>query len=64
MRLIDADVLMTELDVTYLYSDRSRQAIYRKIKEQPTIDSQQPEWEEMTVICDCCGHTIHIKKER
>jgi hypothetical protein len=30
------------------------------IKEQP---SAQPEWEELLVICDNCGHAIHVKRQ-
>jgi hypothetical protein len=22
-----------------------------------------PEWDEMIVICDCCGHAIHVKRQ-
>ena len=27
------------------------------------ISALQSEWEEMIVICDNCGHAIHVKKE-
>ena len=26
---------------------------------QPTVQS---DWDEMLIICDCCGHAIHVKK--
>ena len=25
--------------------------------------SAQQEWNEMIVICDCCGHAIHVKRQ-
>lgn len=27
------------------------------------LPSAQPDWNEMIVICDCCGHTIHVKRQ-
>lgn len=26
------------------------------------LPSAQPDWNEMIVICDCCGHAIHVKR--
>lgn len=26
------------------------------------LPSAQAEWNEMIVICDCCGHAIHVKR--
>lgn len=26
------------------------------------MPSAQPDWNEMIVICDCCGHAIHVKR--
>lgn len=26
------------------------------------LPSAEPEWNEMVVICDCCGHAIHVKR--
>ena len=26
------------------------------------LPSVQPDWNEMIVICDCCGHAIHVKR--
>lgn len=25
--------------------------------------SAQPDWNEMVVICDCCGHAIQVKRQ-
>lgn len=27
------------------------------------LPSAQPEWEELLVICDNCGHAIHVKRQ-
>lgn len=27
------------------------------------LPSVQPDWDEMIVICDCCGHAIHVKRQ-
>lgn len=27
------------------------------------LPSAQAEWNEMIVICDCCGHAIHVKRQ-
>lgn len=27
------------------------------------LPSAQPDWNEMMVICDCCGHAIHVKRQ-
>lgn len=37
-----------------------RNAAKRTIKDLP---SAQPDWNEMLVICDCCGHAIHVKRK-
>ena len=26
------------------------------------LPSAGPDWNEMVVICDCCGHAIHVKR--
>lgn len=26
------------------------------------LPPEQPDWNEMIVICDCCGHAIHVKR--
>lgn len=26
------------------------------------LPAAQPDWDEMLVICDCCGHAIHAKR--
>ena len=26
------------------------------------LPSAQQDWDEMIVICDCCGHAIHVKR--
>lgn len=36
-------------------------ARYEAVLELP---SAQPDWDEMLVICDCCGHAIHVKRIR
>ena len=35
------------------------------ITERDVLDcpSAQPEWEELLVICDNCGHAIHVKQQ-
>ena len=27
------------------------------------LPSAQPDWNEMVVICDCCGHAIQVKRQ-
>ena len=35
----------------------------RIINENGIEFSPQPDWNEMLVICDNCGHAIHVKRE-
>ena len=30
------------------------------VRNQPPA---QPDWNEMVVICDCCGHAIQVKRQ-
>ena len=32
------------------------------LKALKDLPSAQPDWDEMLVICDCCGHAIHVKR--
>lgn len=36
-------------------SDIDRQTILN-------LPSVQPDWDEMLITCDCCGHAIHVKR--
>lgn len=64
MRLIDADALIAKLEerkdpfvsIGYL-SGLCKAQEY--IDDAPTVE---PWWDEILVICDNCGHAIHIKK--
>ena len=28
-----------------------------------SLPSVQPDWDEMVVICDCCGHAIKVERK-
>ena len=62
MRLIDADAMMKRLE-EWNTSDSTDKALYNfalhRILEQPTI---KPDWTELMVICDNCGHAIHVNR--
>lgn len=42
-----------------VFSDIAQNRIQTWLEEVP---SAQPEWDEMMVICDCCGHAITVKR--
>ena len=44
----------------HLTADDCKDAAASVFEELP---SAQPEWEEMLVICDNCGHAIHVKRQ-
>lgn len=44
----------------FTYGDKVCKAIVSRIMQLP---SAQPDWNEMIVICDCCGHAIHVKRQ-
>lgn len=55
-RLIDADVFRKRID---RYPPEIRDAVKKELRYTPTIE---PDWNEMLVICDNCGHAIHVKR--
>lgn len=70
MRMIDADALKEKIVdnsylITYDYEFKSVESgmsltgIQQAIDEMPTVE---PSWDEMLVICDNCGHAIHVKR--
>lgn len=69
MRLIDADALRDRLQ-NLAYNDwnqgvtTSWSNAYNECADMvDDMPSVQPDWNEMIVICDCCGHTIHVKRQ-
>ncbi len=59
LRLLGNDELMQ-------YADIIQKGFFQEIDNAPTIDPQElptaeGDWNEMIVICDCCGHAIHVK---
>lgn len=57
MRAIDGDALWMDIAHSMDYCED----ILEIIERQPTIE---PDWTEMMVICDNCGHAIHVKRNR
>jgi hypothetical protein len=61
-RLIDADALIGKYGDWYT-EEGTEEGYIGTIKgivdSMPTIE---PDWEEMLVICDNCGHAIRVKK--
>lgn len=60
MRLIDADAL---IKMTILNPDHVPYITRTDVEDTPTIELNRLEWEELLVICDNCGHAIHVTKE-
>lgn len=62
MRMIDADLIQYEPMLSAkgngMYED-VMVAYKSQIDEQPTIEL---DWTELMVICDNCGHAIHVKR--
>ena len=47
---------------TYIgYGTYNPEVLSQYLKEY-FISSAQPDWDEMLVTCDCCGHAIHVKR--
>ena len=69
MRLIDADAFRDRLQnlayndwnqgVTTSWADAYNECA-DMVDDMPSV---QPDWNEMLVICDCCGHAIHVKRQ-
>ena len=59
MRLIDADALITWFEEHFDDEYVTVGFVTGLIKDEPTIE---PDWAELMVICDNCGHAIHIKR--
>lgn len=43
--------------------EQRRGQINEDIETIKALPPAQPEWDEMLVICDCCGHAIHVKRQ-
>lgn len=54
------DVLALSKDVTLKNCAKHRCVDTTEINLLPSV---QPDWNEMIVICDCCGHAIHVKMQ-
>lgn len=39
------------------------EALSHAQRDVALLPSAQPDWNEMVVICDCCGHAIHVKRQ-
>lgn len=70
MRLIDADALLKKIEDDaefYLVGDDENSKavgsalldVMEQINAMPTIE---PDWNELLVICDNCGHAIRFKR--
>lgn len=59
MKAIDAEELKRSIAVSALIEDQK--TLEQIIDEQPTIDIKL-DWAELTVICNNCGHAIHVKR--
>lgn len=67
-RLIDADALKDRLQrlarddwsqrISTSYADALNEVV-EMLDDAPAIE---PDWYEMLVICDNCGHAIHVKR--
>lgn len=72
MKPIDANALIAKLgighdcsvceqnDTPYCRWNPNAVDVCEAISDAPTIE---PDWTEMLVICDCCGHAIHVKRK-
>ena len=56
--LDDMDVVGTDRE-KYSWGLGLIEAYIKDIEELPPA---QPDWNEMIVMCDCCGHAIHVKR--
>ena len=45
------------------YDLSEREDEWAMVQDVEGLPSAQPEWNEMIVICDCCGHAIHVKRQ-
>ena len=54
------DVLALSKDVTLKNGAKHRCVDTTEINILPSV---QPDWNEMIVICDCCGHAIQVKRQ-
>lgn len=59
MRMIDADALIEKLDAEPEGGYYSPHDVISLMMTQPTIEL---DWTELMVICDNCGHAIHVKR--
>ena len=65
MRLIDADALEKEgwsMHRTIQVDKNTSEYQTKQLKQVPTIELE-PEWNEIIIQCDNCGHFVHAKRE-
>lgn len=68
-RLTDDDFEAIRIHLNAFKEDLCNQGRWKEAEDyERLIDrfmsfaSAQPDWNEMIVICDCCGHAIHVKR--
>ena len=61
------DALEEPPKVPDTWSDESaigaREQWKKDVKALNSLPPARPDWKEMIVICDCCGHAIHVKRK-
>ena len=58
--LISRQAAIDEIKEIYEWHDNVTKE--RIIEHFVRLPSTQSDWDEMLVICDCCGHAIHVKR--
>lgn len=59
--LIDRQAAIDVVDAVWrVTGDKNVAKVWDQIKDLPPA---QPNWNEMVVICDCCGHAIHVERK-
>jgi hypothetical protein len=62
-QVIPVDLLAHKIDATNLIGWITPPSAQPEILACGEGELNVPDWDEMIVICDCCGHAIHVKRQ-
>ena len=63
IRVIDSKKLIEAINTGSYEINLSAVMALGAVVTQSTSTEATSDWNEMVVVCDCCGHTIHVKRQ-
>ena len=62
MTSAEAIKLLSEIRANYNCFNEKEDLYYHALSKAIAA-IREGDWDEMTILCDCCGHVIHVAKE-